>query len=210
MATCSRGVYPPAVIASVQKQLKELQEEEQDHDDDGGVPDSFKLQPAMQIARLDDAVMFKLDIDPVHARVRELNATRGAEMISNHSGAHGSICFVETGVDDDGLLEFNEKYFTFPIYRDQTWTFYEALGNRKIGLSLLWNPFSVFSIMCETYQRIREKKIDGNMKGDGIIQGGIIFFGRDGQPKAAYQEETGVDLRIRDIIATLNAIRKEG
>ena len=113
----------------------------------------------------------------------------------------------ETGVDDEGLLEFHDTYFSFPTYRDQSWTFYEALGNRKLGFNLLWHPSTVFSIMCETFQRLSEKETDGN-KGDGLVQGGIVFFGKDGRPQYAYQEETGACLRVRDILAAIVAITK--
>lgn len=115
----------------------------------------------------------------------------------------------ETGVDDEGLVEFHDKYFPHTTYRDQSWTFYEALGNRKVGFRMIFNPFTLFSLLCETFQRLREKKIEGNVKGEGLVQGGIIFFGRDGRVKYAYQEETGVDLRVRDIVAAMEAIRRE-
>lgn len=115
----------------------------------------------------------------------------------------------ETGVDDEGLSQFHDKYFSFPTYRDQSWTFYEALGNRKLGLSVLLNRATVSSIICETFQRFRQKEGDGSAKGDGLVQGGIIFFGNDGRPKYAYQEETGMGLRVRDIIAAITAIKKQ-
>jgi len=38
----------------------------------------------------------------------------------------------ETGVDDAGLLEFYEKYYSYPTYRDADWSFYTALGNKKL------------------------------------------------------------------------------
>ena len=38
----------------------------------------------------------------------------------------------ETGVDDVGLLEFYEKYFKFPLYKDDELQIYKAQGNRKI------------------------------------------------------------------------------
>lgn len=116
----------------------------------------------------------------------------------------------ETGVDDSGLWEFHETYFPYPIYCDKSWAFYNALGNRKVGInSLIWNPFTLFSILCETLQRLKDKKIEGNMTGEGLVQGGIVFFGKDGRPKYAYQEQTGVDLPVKDIVATIKAMKQQ-
>ena len=114
----------------------------------------------------------------------------------------------ETGVDDEGLIEFSEKYFRdFPLYVDKSYAFYHALGDRKLGLSTLFNPLSIFGIICDTFQRIRNKSIDGNLKGEGFVQGGIIIFGPDGKPVCMYQEQTGVDLQVTDLVVALDFVR---
>jgi hypothetical protein len=115
----------------------------------------------------------------------------------------------ETGVDDEGLVDFNKTYFPYPLYCDKSYAFYHALGDRKVGIHLIWNPLTVFSILCETFQRIRNKKIDGTMKGEGLVQGGIIFFGKDGKPKYVYEEDTGSDLPVADIVTVLDSMRRE-
>lgn len=113
----------------------------------------------------------------------------------------------ETGVDDEGLVEFHNKYFRFPLFCDKSYAFYRALGDRKVGLKDIWNPLSIIGIICEAIQRIRDKSISGNMLGEGIVQGGFIIFDRDGAPKCMYQEATGVDLPVRDLAGALNAIQ---
>jgi hypothetical protein len=115
----------------------------------------------------------------------------------------------ETGVDDEGLVDFHKTYFPYPLYCDKSYTFYHALGDRKVGLHLIWNPLTIFSILCDTYQRITNKKIDGNMKGEGLVQGGIIFFGKDGNAKYVYEEDTGSDLPVADFISVLDVMRRE-
>jgi len=55
--------------------------------------------------------------------------------------------------------------------------------------------------------RLNEKGLDGNLKGEGLVQGGIVIFGKDGKPKFAYEEETGSPLPIADIIGALNAVK---
>jgi hypothetical protein len=115
----------------------------------------------------------------------------------------------ETGVDDDGLVDFNKTYFPYPLYCDKSYAFYHAFGDRKVGLNLIWNPLALFAAICDTYQRIRNKKIDGTMKGEGLVQGGIIFFGEDGKPKYVYEEDTGSDIPVVDFISVLDGMRRE-
>jgi hypothetical protein len=55
MPSCATAVNSLAVIASVQKQLKEQQENTNQAKAD--VPDSLQLQPAMRDANLNDAVV---------------------------------------------------------------------------------------------------------------------------------------------------------
>ena len=114
----------------------------------------------------------------------------------------------ETDADPEGLYEFQSKYFNgYPIYCDKSYAFYDALGDRKVGLDFflnMLNPLSIFSAVCSTYQRITSKGIDGNVnKGEGFVQGGLLFFNHRGQPMAAYEEETGEDLRLQDIISAI-------
>ena len=116
----------------------------------------------------------------------------------------------ETGVDDEGLVEFSTKYFgsQYPLYCDKSRAFYQALGDRKVGLSALFNPFSLIGLICDAYTRLTSKSISGNVtKGEGVVQGGIIVFDKNGKPACMYEEETGVDLRVADIVAALKAVR---
>lgn len=115
----------------------------------------------------------------------------------------------ETGVDDEGLAEFQQKYFqSYPIYLDKSYAFYQALGDRKVGLSqVIFNPFALFGVLCDAYHRITSKSVGGNVRGEGIVQGGIIMFGVDGKPVCMYEEETGTDLRVADIATALEAVR---
>jgi hypothetical protein len=116
----------------------------------------------------------------------------------------------ETGVDDEGLFEFGKSYFPFQLYRDEDLTFYKALGNRKLSLS--WNPFSlvrgVFQ-MREVGKRMSAKKLEGNMKGEGLVKGGVILFDKMGQQKYAYREELMNDIPVDDILAAVKAIKAE-
>lgn len=115
----------------------------------------------------------------------------------------------EIGVDDEGLLEFYNNYYKHPLYLDVDKIFYnKVLGNRKLGLTT-WNPLRLWRGMKEIGKRMKDKKIEGNLIGEGLVQGGIIIFDKDGQPRAIYKEETGSELPINDIIDSLEVIRNE-
>jgi len=114
----------------------------------------------------------------------------------------------ETGVDDEGLIDFAKNYFPFPVYCDKSYAFYQALGDRKVGLKDILNPLSLLGIACDAFKRLREKSIGGNAKGEGIVQGGYIVFGADGYPRCMYEEQTGVDLPVVDLVNALEIFGK--
>mmetsp|Transcript_2320 Transcript_2320/g.5031 ORF Transcript_2320/g.5031 Transcript_2320/m.5031 type:complete len:90 (-) Transcript_2320:226-495(-) len=84
--------------------------------------------------------------------------------------------------------------------------FYNALGLRKMSVKS-WNPFKIFRGLREVYKRLTKKNISGNMKGEGLIQGGIIIFDRTGKARFAYREETGFEVPINDIISAARVVK---
>lgn len=112
----------------------------------------------------------------------------------------------ETGVDDEGLSSFYSQYFSFPLYRDEKLEFYDAMGGRKMkARSFLGLIFGYRSMN----KRFKAKKIEGNMKGEGLVQGGVIVFGKDGKQRYVYEEDTGSEIPIDDILAAVNAVKEE-
>jgi AhpC/TSA antioxidant enzyme len=112
----------------------------------------------------------------------------------------------ETGVDDVGLYDFYHSYYTFPLFRDVELQLYtKAFGSRKIGLST-WNPLRLWRGYQEMGNRMTEKKIDGNLKGEGMIQGGVLVFGASGAIEYMYEENVGDPLEMDDIRAAVNVV----
>ena len=85
--------------------------------------------------------------------------------------------------------------------------FYEALGSRKLSIST-WNPFKIFKGIRKIYKRLGRKNISGNLKGEGLVQGGIVIFDNSGA-RYAYREETGMEVPDDDIIAVVRHIKAE-
>ena len=55
-------------------------------------------------------------------------------------------------------------------------------------------------------KRLKEKNLEGNMVGEGFKTGGIIVFGKDGEPKYACPEITRDPLETDDILAALRDV----
>ena len=72
--------------------------------------------------------------------------------------------------------------------------------------STLLNPYKMYKGLKEVGKRMKEKNIEGNMIGEGMKTGGIIVFGKDGEPKYAYPEITGSPLETDDILAALRDV----
>lgn len=117
----------------------------------------------------------------------------------------------ETEADGEGVYEFHDKYFPFPLYRDDGLELYKALGNKKLGLKT-WNPFRLFRGYRTLAARLDKKNITGNLKGEGIVQGGILIF-TNGELKFDFPEDTGEPLDMDELnaaIASLQPSKKEG
>jgi len=116
----------------------------------------------------------------------------------------------ETGVDDEGLRAFQKDHYTFPLYRDDSLDFYRAFGDKTITSTMSWgtmlNPYKWYKGAKTIGKRLKDKKLEGNMVGEGFKTGGIIIFGKDGEPKYAYPEIPGVPMENDDILAALRDV----
>lgn len=96
------------------------------------------------------------------------------------------------------------QYTILSVFRN---TFYKALGSRKLKVTS-WNPFKIFRGIRNVYKRLGQKNISGNLKGEGLVQGGVVIFDKTGA-RYAYREETGNEVPVDDIIAVVRHIRGE-
>jgi hypothetical protein len=83
----------------------------------------------------------------------------------------------ELEADPTGLAEFQALYFNnAPLYRDVDMQYYEAFGNQSINLLPYWNPFRLYQWFRDIAKRLSNAKIDGNLKGEGMVMGGLLLF----------------------------------
>lgn len=114
----------------------------------------------------------------------------------------------EVDVDDEGLQEFHSKFFHYPLYLDDNLDVYKALGERKMGFFGLMKLFSkgIFGSMSS---RLKKKQIEGNLKGEGLLQGGLIIFDKGGKAIYSYQEITGDELPMEAVYTVVSSTKSK-
>jgi len=113
-----------------------------------------------------------------------------------------------------GLEEFQSKYFQCAsgIFLDQERAFYDYLGSRKIDFKLqrlLFDPLGVWRDIKELGVRTKAKGVEGNMVGDGLVQGGILVLDRHGSPVYTYREVTGSEIPSSEIVAAMERLASQ-
>lgn len=64
----------------------------------------------------------------------------------------------------------------------------------------MWRDFKALG------ERLKAKKIEGNMVGDGITLGGILVISPQNEVLFAYKEETGQEIPTAEIAAALASL----
>lgn len=107
--------------------------------------------------------------------------------------------------DDEtlGVGEFQRDYFASgTCYLDETRAFVGALGDRTLNpLKGLGNPLKAWQAFKDLGERLKEKKIEGNMVGEGLVLGGVLVFTGGPEPQCIYQyeEETGMQVPLQEL-----------
>jgi AhpC/TSA antioxidant enzyme len=107
----------------------------------------------------------------------------------------------ETGVDDMGLLDFYEKFFRFPLYKDDKWLVYKAMGNRKITMK------SLMAGLLKSRGRYKKKNIETTNLGEGWLQGGLLIFDKYGRLQFGSEEHFGHEINIEELRAAIQKCR---
>lgn len=90
----------------------------------------------------------------------------------------------KTGVDDEGLMEFSNILYSFPLYRDvdlKVSTRQENLESPGIQLRMKFMK-GLSSLHKIGKRRVaKQKEIEGNLIGEGLTKGGVVLSGKNGQ-----------------------------
>jgi hypothetical protein len=109
----------------------------------------------------------------------------------------------ETGVETDGILTFFKDYFHFPLYKDEKWRTYKAMGDRKLS------PLTAIKRALAARSRWAKKGIANEFKaGDIWVQGGVLLF-KNGKLRYACQEDYGRELDINHIRSSIQLLHEE-
>jgi len=72
-----------------------------------------------------------------------------------------------------------------------------------------YNPFKLYRAYRGMSSRLSEKKVEGNLKGEGIVQGGVVVFDGKGVSRCVYKEMTGYGLPVEEIGRVMDGIDGE-
>jgi hypothetical protein len=116
------------------------------------------------------------------------------------------------GVETDaelGVDEFHKKYFfNYPLYVDSEREFFKYLGNKSLlGQKLhTWNPFRLYSDFQTLQKRI--DGLEGNLKGEGLVKGGIVLLHPTKGVVYSHGENTGSVLPFDQIKVALKSLQE--
>jgi len=111
------------------------------------------------------------------------------------------IVHEELGVD-----EFRPYLQNLPIYLDDNKRFFEAIGDRWLGLTGFFKP-SVWANL----NRAKKKGFEGNMQGEGRLLGGVLVVGpKDTGILYEHREEVwGDHADLEEVVAVVKKAQDE-
>lgn len=104
-----------------------------------------------------------------------------------------------------GLQEFHKEYFNSrPILLDQDMHLYKVMGHRSIFK--IKTLFKLITGMRKVSRRMSMKGIEGNLVGDGTIQGGILLFDAKGDLVHVQLENITKEINMIEIAQVLETL----
>ena len=108
-----------------------------------------------------------------------------------------------------GVSEFQNKYFQdHPVYLDHEKSFYAYLGNKGLLSQPLhsWNPFTLYKDYKGLQSRLNSKGIEGNLKGEGLLKGGLLLITPKDGVVYQHEESTGTPMPYDEFKAEVEKI----
>ena len=106
-------------------------------------------------------------------------------------------------VPQSTLLEFYSDYFPFPLYQDDDWQLFTAMGKRQTSL------WSLISNVPKLNNRYNEKGIHNiPFGGDLFTNGGLLIFDSQQRLRFVYFEKYGDELDMEAVEWAIEQARK--
>lgn len=111
----------------------------------------------------------------------------------------------EAGEENANILEFYENYFNYPLYKDEKWHIYKAMGGRTLTMETL--KAGVQKYMPRYKRKGIPMRFEG---GDRFMMGGVLIFDRRGNLRYSYEEAYGQELDMQVIEQAIAEVRRDG
>ena len=127
------------------------------------------------------------------------NCRENAEQLAHLAAQDRRVGLVgvlkDAGEDHAHIREFRENHFhNYPLYQDEKWYVYKALGKRTLSLDVLREG------AMRLMPRYKRKNIPMRFEGgDRFVMGGVLIFDRKGNLRFVYEEDYGEELDM-DVI----------
>ena len=108
----------------------------------------------------------------------------------------------EAGDDNANVLEFYENYFSYPLYKDDKWHVYKAMGGRTLTMDVL--KAGVKRLMPRYKSKGIPMRFEG---GDRFMMGGVLIFNRKGNLCFSYEEAYGEELNMEVLKEAIDEVR---
>ena len=106
-------------------------------------------------------------MDLANNSTKEGSTTEQQQEVMNGYKLFGTV--KEIGVDDSGLAEFYNNYYTYPLFKDDGLVMYnDFFGRRKIKLTT-YNPIQLYRGYKDMNKRLKDKNLEGNLTGEGMV-----------------------------------------
>uniref|UniRef100_A0A7R9UBL2 Peroxiredoxin-like 2A n=1 Tax=Pinguiococcus pyrenoidosus TaxID=172671 RepID=A0A7R9UBL2_9STRA len=114
--------------------------------------------------------------------------------------------FKEAKYGGEDIRDFAPYFPGGELFLDDENEFYAALGNQKLSFKT-WNPFTIISGIMDMSRRMKDRGIDGNMRGEGLTLGGIFVIGPGDQGvRYLRREDTGTPPEKEPILEAVQSL----
>ncbi|XP_060066477.1 prostamide/prostaglandin F synthase-like, partial [Ylistrum balloti] len=104
-----------------------------------------------------------------------------------------NVRLIGVGLEELGLDDFvSGEFFTGDLYLDLKKQCYKDLGFKRLNFLSLF-PAILSKVSRDAMNKAKKEKIDGNFKGDGMQNGGILIVAAGGKLLLSFKQDNPAD-----------------